>query len=108
MSRSATLFREAQTLMPGGVNSPVRAFRSVGGHPLFIAKAKGCTVTDADGRTYIDYVSSWGPMIVGHAHPRVVAAVTAAAKRGTSYGALTASEITLARMVREADRKSVV
>ena len=101
-SRSAKLFREAQTLMPGGVNSPVRAFRSVGGDPIFIAKAKGCTVTDVDGNSYIDYVGSWGPMIVGHAHPQVVAAVSRAAKLGTSYGALTESEITLARMVRDA------
>jgi glutamate-1-semialdehyde 2,1-aminomutase len=102
MSRSSDLFNEAQKLMPGGVNSPVRAFRSVGGEPLFIAKAKGASVTDVDGKTYIDYVGSWGPMIVGHAHPAVVAAVTRAAKLGTSYGALTPSEITLAKMVCEA------
>jgi glutamate-1-semialdehyde 2,1-aminomutase len=102
MKRSAQLFRRAQELMPGGVNSPVRAFRSVGGQPLFIAKAKGATVTDVDGRTYIDYVGSWGPMITGHAHPDVVAAVARAAKLGTSYGAVTEAEITLAGMVREA------
>jgi glutamate-1-semialdehyde 2,1-aminomutase len=102
MKKSAILFRKAQELLPGGVNSPVRAFRSVGGQPLFIAKAKGATVTDVDGKTYIDYVSSWGPMIAGHAHPQVVAAVTRAAKLGTSYGAVTESEITLARMVHEA------
>jgi glutamate-1-semialdehyde 2,1-aminomutase len=88
--------------MPGGVNSPVRAFRSVNGKPLFIARAKGCRVTDVEGRTYIDYVSSWGPMIVGHAHPEVVAAVQQAAARGTSYGAPTIAENQLAGMVREA------
>jgi glutamate-1-semialdehyde 2,1-aminomutase len=102
MKRSAQLFRRAQRIMPGGVNSPVRAFRSVGGQPVFISKAKGATVTDADGRTYIDYVGSWGPMIVGHAHPEVVAAVQRAAKLGTSYGASTEAEITLAEMVRGA------
>src|SRR5512137_348516 len=84
MSKSATLFRRAQQVMPGGVNSPVRAFRSVGGHPLFIAKAKGSTITDADGKKYLDYVCSWGPMIAGHAHPQVVAAVIRAARLGTS------------------------
>jgi glutamate-1-semialdehyde 2,1-aminomutase len=102
MKRSAQLFRRAQKLMPGGVNSPVRAFRSVGGQPLFIARAKGATVTDVDGKTYIDYVGSWGPMIAGHAHQAVVAAVAGAAKLGTSYGAVTEAEITLAEMVREA------
>ncbi len=102
MKKSAALFRQAQLVMPGGVNSPVRAFRSVGGQPLFIAKAKGSTITDVDGKTYIDYVSSWGPMIAGHAHPRVVAAVSRAARLGTSYGASTETEITLATMVREA------
>jgi glutamate-1-semialdehyde 2,1-aminomutase len=99
---SKRLFRQAQKLMPGGVNSPVRAFRSVNGKPLFIARAKGCRVTDVEGRTYIDYVSSWGPMIVGHAHPDVVAAVQQAAARGTSYGAPTVAENQLAGMVREA------
>ncbi len=99
---STRLFRQAQKLMPGGVNSPVRAFRSVNGKPLFIARAKGCHVTDVEGRTYIDYVSSWGPMIVGHAHPHVVASVQQAAARGTSYGAPTVAENQLAGMVREA------
>jgi glutamate-1-semialdehyde 2,1-aminomutase len=89
-------------MMPGGVNSPVRAFRSVNGKPLFIARAKGCRVTDVEGRTYIDYVSSWGPMIVGHAHPQVVASVQQAAARGTSYGAPTVAENRLAGLVREA------
>jgi glutamate-1-semialdehyde 2,1-aminomutase len=102
MKKSAALFRQARRVMPGGVNSPVRAFRSVGGHPLFIAKARGSTITDVDGTTYIDYVGSWGPMIAGHAHPRVVAAVSRAARLGTSFGASTEAEIVLATMVREA------
>ena len=72
---SKKLFRDAQKVIPGGVNSPVRAFRSVGGTPLFIAKAKGSTITDADGNSFIDYVSSWGPMILGHSHPKVVSAI---------------------------------
>jgi glutamate-1-semialdehyde 2,1-aminomutase len=99
---SKVLFREAQRLMPGGVNSPVRAFRSVGGKPIFIARAKGSRIRDVEGRTYIDYVSSWGPMIVGHAHPRVVKAVQKAAAKGTSYGAPTVAENRLAAMVKEA------
>ena len=99
---SKILFRNAQRLMPGGVNSPVRAFRSVGGQPIFIARAKGSKVRDVEGRTYIDYVSSWGPMIVGHAHPEVVAAVQKAATRGTSYGAPTEAENRLALLVQEA------
>ena len=73
------LFEEAQGLFPGGVNSPVRAFRAVGGQPFFVASAQGATITDVEGRTYLDYVGSWGPMIVGHAHPRVVAALQKAA-----------------------------
>jgi len=99
---SRKLFREAQKVIPGGVNSPVRAFRSVGGTPLFIAKAKGATITDVDGNRFIDHVSSWGPMILGHAHPKVVSAVRRAADRGTSYGAPTAGEVELARMIRKA------
>ena len=85
--------------IPGGVNSPVRAFRAVGGNPLFIEKAKGSRIFDADGNSYIDYVLSWGPMILGHAHPRVVAALKKAAEKGTSYGAPTALEIELAELV---------
>lgn len=99
---SKRLFRKARKLMPGGVNSPVRAFRSVGGKPPFIARAKGSKITDVEGRTYIDYVSSWGPMIVGHAHPEVVEAVQKAASRGTSYGAPTTAENRLAGLVMEA------
>jgi len=97
---SRKLFRQAQKLIPGGVNSPVRAFRSVGGTPLFVTRAKGATVTDADGNTFLDYVSSWGPMILGHAHPKVVSAIRSAAGRGTSYGAPTSGEVALARLIR--------
>jgi len=96
------LFEEAQRCFPGGVNSPVRAFRAVGGQPFFVASAQGATITDVEGRSYLDYVGSWGPMIVGHAHPRVVAALQKAAERGTSYGAPTPQETELARLVAEA------
>jgi glutamate-1-semialdehyde 2,1-aminomutase len=99
---SESLFAEAQRYIPGGVNSPVRAFRAVGGHPRFIARAAGGHIYDVDGREYIDYVASWGPMILGHAHPQVVQAIQQAAERGTSYGAPTAGEVTLARMICEA------
>ena len=99
MTRSEELFARAQKVIPGGVNSPVRAFKAVGGTPLFIAKAEGARITDADGKTYIDYVGSWGPMILGHAHPKVVAAVAQAAARGTSYGAPCAAEVELADRV---------
>ena len=101
-ANSRKLFRQAQKAIPGGVNSPVRAFRSVGGTPLFIARAKGSTVTDEDGNTFIDFVSSWGPMILGHAHPKVLSAIRRAATRGTSYGAPTAGEVTLANRIRRA------
>ncbi|MDQ3810510.1 MAG: glutamate-1-semialdehyde 2,1-aminomutase [Chloroflexota bacterium] len=100
--RSAALFAEAQTLLPGGVDSPVRAFRAVGGTPRFIASARGARVTDVDGNTYIDYLASWGPLIAGHAHPGVVAAIQEAAARGTSYGAPTELELELARLVKDA------
>jgi glutamate-1-semialdehyde 2,1-aminomutase len=101
-TRSRKLFEEAKKHIPGGVNSPVRAFRSVGGEPLFIRKAKGSKIVDADGRAYIDYVLSWGPMILGHAHPGVTAALKKAIANGTSYGAPTELEVTLARMVKKA------
>jgi len=101
-ARSKKLFNEAKKHIPGGVNSPVRAFRSVGGDPLFITKAKGSKIYDADGKAYIDYVLSWGPMILGHAHPRVNAALKKAIANGTSFGAPTALEITLAVMVKKA------
>lgn len=100
--RSRQLFQEAARYFPGGVNSPVRAFRAVGGEPFFVARALGSRITDADGRTYIDYVGSWGPMILGHAHPRVVAAIQAAAEAGTSYGAPTELETRLARLIQAA------
>jgi glutamate-1-semialdehyde 2,1-aminomutase len=100
--RSRQLFQEAARYFPGGVNSPVRAFRAVGVEPFFVARANGSRVTDVDGRTYIDYVGSWGPMILGHAHPRVVAAIQKAAEAGTSYGAPTESETRLAQLVQAA------
>ena len=100
--RSKQLFKQAKRLIPGGVNSPVRAFKGVGGGPLFIAKAKGARIWDADGQAYLDYVLSWGPMILGHAHPKVVSAIKAAVDRGTSYGAPTELEIRLARLIQKA------
>ena len=99
---SNKLFRQAQRYIPGGVNSPVRAFRSVGGTPLFITRARGARLTDADGNVYLDYVASWGPMILGHAHPVVTRAIQQAARHGTSYGAPTEREVTLARMICDA------
>lgn len=96
---SQQLFQRATGLIPGGVNSPVRAFKSVGGNPLFIRSARGATLTDADGNEYLDYVGSWGPMIVGHAHPHVLAAVHAAVDAGTSYGAPTELEVRLAEKI---------
>ncbi|MBQ27609.1 MAG: glutamate-1-semialdehyde-2,1-aminomutase [Nitrospiraceae bacterium] len=101
-SQSIRLFKEAQRHFPGGVNSPVRAFQSVGGYPPFIQRAKGAKIYDADGLTYIDYVLSWGPMILGHAHPRVVRAVTRTAADGMSFGAPTEPEIKLAKLVKSA------
>ena len=101
-ARSAKLFAEAQQLIPGGVNSPVRAFRSVGGQPRFIKRAKGSRLYDVDGNFYIDYVLSWGPMILGHAAPSVVSAIKTAAIHGTSYGAPTEREVILARMIHQA------
>jgi glutamate-1-semialdehyde 2,1-aminomutase len=90
---SRSLFERAARVIPGGVNSPVRAFRAVGGTPVFVASARGAHLTGADGRTYVDYVGSWGPMILGHAHPAVVEAVRKAAALGTSYGAPTELEV---------------
>ncbi|MCL4534421.1 MAG: glutamate-1-semialdehyde 2,1-aminomutase [Bacteroidetes bacterium] len=100
--KSQQYFAEAQKYIPGGVDSPVRAFRAVGGQPVFIARGLGSCVYDVDGNTFIDYVCSWGPLVLGHAHPRVVEAVKAAAGDGTSFGAPTERETTLARMVTEA------
>lgn len=95
-AKSDSLFNRAQQVIPGGVNSPVRAFRAVGRAPLFIREASGPTITDVDGNSYIDYVGSWGPMILGHAHPVVIEAIREAAGRGTSYGAPTELEVELA------------
>ena len=99
---SEELFARAIEIMPGGVNSPVRAFRAVGGTPRFIKSASGATITDADGHTYIDYVGSWGPMILGHADPEVVAALKEAATRGTSFGAPNELEVKLAEEIIDA------
>ncbi len=97
--RSSELYRRATRLMPGGVNSPVRAFRGVGGDPLFIARGEGPYLVDADGNRYVDYVLSWGPLILGHAHPAVVEAIRQQAARGTSFGAPTEIEVELAQAV---------
>ncbi len=94
-----TLFARAQQFIPAGVNSPVRAFRAVGGAPRFIARAKGASMWDSEGRSYIDYIGSWGAMVVGHAHPEVVAAVCAAAEKGLSFGAPTEAEIEIAELL---------
>jgi glutamate-1-semialdehyde 2,1-aminomutase len=102
LSRSKAAFARARRVIPGGVNSPVRAYRAVGGTPPFIASAKGAYVTDVDGRRYLDYVGSWGPLILGHAPAPVVAAVRAAAGKGTSYGAPTAAEVEMAELIRSA------
>jgi glutamate-1-semialdehyde 2,1-aminomutase len=101
LTRSHALFEEAQELMPGGVNSPVRAFRAVGGDPVFIDHASGPYLYDVDGNRYLDYVQSWGPMILGHTHPAVLEAVTQASMRGFSFGAPTQAESVLARLVSE-------
>jgi glutamate-1-semialdehyde 2,1-aminomutase len=98
-SRSARLYQRAALLLPGGVNSPVRAMRSIGRDPIFIASGSGPTIRDVDGNEYIDWVSSWGPLILGHAHPDVVAAVTEAAARGTTFGAPTPGEVELAERI---------
>ena len=99
MSRSAELFDRAKAVLPGGVNSPVRAFRAVGGTPFFVARAQGARLTDADGKTYLDYVCSWGPLILGHADPTVLDAIRAAAEQGWSYGAPCEAEVVLAELV---------
>ncbi|MEO7726019.1 MAG: glutamate-1-semialdehyde 2,1-aminomutase [Burkholderiales bacterium] len=98
-SRNDELFNAAQRVIPGGVNSPVRAFRAVGGTPRFFARGSGAQVWDADGKAYIDYVGSWGPLILGHAHPQVIAAVHEAINHGLSFGAPTAAEVELAELL---------
>jgi glutamate-1-semialdehyde 2,1-aminomutase len=101
ITKSISLFQEAQTLFPGGVNSPVRAFRAVGGQPLFIERGDGPYLFDVDGNRYIDYVLSWGPLITGHAHPQVVEAIQQAVFKGTSYGAPSRLELELAKNIME-------
>src|SRR3989442_13867225 len=98
-SRNTALFERARAVIPGGVNSPVRAFKAVGGTPRFIQRAKGAYFWDADGQRYIDYIGSWGPMILGHGHPAVVEAVQKAVLEGFSYGAPTEREIELAEAI---------
>src|ERR1700716_2136217 len=102
IDRSEALFARALELIPGGVNSPVRAFRGVGGTPRFIKSAQGATMTDVDGRSYIDYVGSWGPMILGHADPEVIAALSEALANGTSFGAPNELEVQLAEEIVDA------
>ena len=97
--KSSALFRRAQQILPGGVNSPVRAFRKVGGEPFFVARAEGARLIDVDGNNFIDYVMSWGPLMLGHAHPVIVRAVQEAVLRGTSYGAPSPAEVELAELV---------
>jgi glutamate-1-semialdehyde 2,1-aminomutase len=98
-TKSEQLFAEALKYIPGGVNSPVRAFRAVGGQPFFVNKAKGARVWDVDGNEYLDYVGTWGPAILGHAHPKIIKAVQAAAQAGTSFGIPNPFEVTLAKMI---------
>lgn len=102
LKRSAELFAEAQQYLPGGVDSPVRAFKKVGGTPPFMVKGQGSRLYDADGNEFIDYVCSWGPMILGHSHPRVVEALQRAVTNGTSFGAPTELETTLAKLINSA------
>jgi glutamate-1-semialdehyde 2,1-aminomutase len=102
ITTSRRLFTAAKKVIPGGVNSPVRAFRAVGLDPLFVSQARGSKITDADGKVYIDYVSSWGPMILGHAHPQVRQAMTRALSYGWSYGAATELEVRLAQKISQA------
>src|SRR5262245_54550822 len=99
MSTNEELFRRAQSVIPGGVNSPVRAFRAVGGTPRFIARAQGAHLFDAENKRYIDYIGSWGPMILGHGHPAVLEAVQTAVTQGLSFGAPTEREIELAETI---------
>ncbi|MBV8280595.1 MAG: aminotransferase class III-fold pyridoxal phosphate-dependent enzyme, partial [Candidatus Eremiobacteraeota bacterium] len=102
LKRSQSLYEAASRVIPGGVDSPVRAFRSVGGTPLFIARGEGSRVFDADGHEFVDFVGSWGPLIFGHAFPPVIAAIERAARMGTSFGASTALEVELAELVVQA------
>ena len=101
LSKSSSVFAEAKQYIPGGVNSPVRSFRSVGGNPPFITRGEGSKLYDLDGNNYIDYVLSYGPLLLGHAHPVVTEAVQEAAAKGTSFGAPTGAEVALAKLVCE-------
>src|ERR1041385_1750274 len=100
-AKSEQLFAEALKFIPGGVNSPVRAFRAVGGQPFFVQRAKGARVWDVDGNEYIDYVCTWGPAILGHSHPKIISAVKDAAEHGTSFGIPNPLEVTMAKLIRE-------
>src|SRR5256885_6109019 len=97
--RSAHLYARALEVLPGGVNSPVRAMRQIGRDPIFIERGEGCRLVDVDGNAYVDWVCSWGPLILGHANPRVLEAIESAAARGTSFGAPTEAEVELATEV---------
>ena len=99
--RSNEIFMESCDIIPGGVNSPVRACKSVGRNPLIIEKALGSKIYDVDGNEFIDYIGSWGPMILGHAHPEVIDAITQAAAKGISFGAPTENELVLAKLICE-------
>src|SRR5271154_5796903 len=99
IEKSQELQKRAEKMIPGGVNSPVRAFGSVGGDPLYIVRGQGSHVWDADGNEYVDYIGSWGPLILGHAAPTVIEAIIAAARKGTSFGASTPAEADLAELV---------
>src|SRR5246127_4353303 len=98
-TKSEALFAEALRFIPGGVNSPVRAFRAVGGQPFFVNKAKGAHIRDVDGNEYIDYVGTWGPAILGHAHPKIIKAVQDAAEKGTSFGIPNPFEVKMAQLI---------
>ena len=101
-TKSEQFFERAQKYIPGGVNSPVRSFRAVGGTPAFLARGQGSRVWDVDGNEYIDYLGSWGPLVLGHAHPAVVDAVKKAAEKGTSFGAPVEQEVELAKLICQA------
>ena len=101
MDRSARLMERATKRLPGGVNSPVRAFRSVGGDPLFMERGEGATIFDVDGNSYVDYVMSYGPLVLGHPHPNVISAIERTARKGTTFGAPPELEVDLAELVCE-------
>ena len=108
IQKSIELFKEAKEILPGGVDSPVRAFRAVGGQPLFIERGEGAYLFDVDGNRYIDYVLSWGPLVLGHAHPLVVESLKHALEKGTSYGAPSPLETELAQLITELMPISIV